>query len=482
MLCTILPKKLQRRGFKPMAIENRDLVILGSGPGGYVASIRASQLGRKVTLVERESLGGVCLNWGCIPTKALLKSAQVYSQLLSAREYGLEALSVSIDFERVIARSREVASKLSQGVSFLMKKNKVEVTQGQGVMDGGNKLVVSDPSGGKSTYQYKDIIIATGARARLLPGVEADGRIIHTYRTILDNRKQPKKMLIIGAGAIGVEFAYFFHTLGTEVTLVEMLDHVLPLEDTDISEALRRSFTRRGMKVLTGTAVDNIAPDGDKVSATLTVKGKEEPWSGDCCLLAVGVAGNVENIGLEKAGIQLKRGYIDVDGFMRTNVPHHYAIGDVAGPPWLAHVASHEGIVAAEHMCGLQRHEMNYNNIPGCTYCQPQVASLGLTEKAAKEKGLKIRVAKLPFSAIGKAIATGESEGMVKVIIDDDVGEVLGVHILHAEATELISEAAVIRSHEGIAASVVETIHPHPTLSEAIMEAMALALGRPINS
>ena len=459
-----------------------DLLIVGAGPAGYVAAIRAGQVGLKTALVEKDHVGGMCLNWGCIPTKALLRSAQVYCELTHAADFGLETRAVSADFNKVIQRSRDVASKLSQGVSFLMKKNKVEVIQGTGVLDGGNKLSVSNAGGKATSYQYKDIIIATGARPRIPAGMEPDGRLVHSYRTILDYRKQPKKILIIGAGAIGVEFAYFFHSLGSEVTLVEMLDQILPVEDAEISEALRKSFIKRGIKVLTGTAVSKISPSGDSLSATLKGKDKEEAWRGDCCLVAVGVVGNVENIGLDKAGIKVERGYIDVDGYMRTNVPHHYAIGDVAGPPWLAHVASHEGIVAAEHLCGVARHEMSYENVPGCTYCQPQVASVGLTEKAAKERGLKYRIGKMPFSAIGKAIATGDPEGVTKVIIDEEVGEVLGVHILHAEATELISEAAVIRSHEGIAASVLETIHPHPTLSESIMEAMAAALGRPINS
>lgn len=456
--------------------------MLGSGPGGYVAAIRAAQLGRKVTIVEKEALGGVCLNWGCIPTKALLKSAQVYSELLHAAEFGVQATDIKLDFPKIIDRSREVAGKLSGGVSFLMKKNKIEVLLGTGVLDKGNVLRVTDAGSKTTDYEFKDIIIATGARPKLPPNIQVDGDLIHTYRTILEYRRQPKKMLIVGAGAIGVEFAYFFQALGCETTLVEMLDQILPVEDTEIAEGLRRILVKRGMSIKTGTTVLNLARKDKTVSATLKGKEGEEAWSGDCCLVAIGVMGNVENIGLEKAGIKLEKGFIDVDGFMRTSVPHHYAIGDVAGPPWLAHVASHEGIVAAEHMCALERHPIDYGNIAGCTYCQPQVASVGLTERAAKEKSLHYKVGKVPFSAIGKAIATGEPEGMVKVIVDADVGEILGVHILHAEATELISEAAVIRSHEGIASSVLETIHPHPTLSESIMEAMATVLGRPINT
>ncbi len=464
-----------------MTTQSRDLIVLGSGPGGYVAAIRASQLGRSVTIVERDALGGICLNWGCIPSKALLRSAQLYHDMQHAADFGFESSGVKVQFPKIIDRSREVAGKLSGGVSYLMRKNKIEVLAGNGKLEKGNKLVVTDKSGKTATYEYKDIIIATGARPRPMPGVEIDGEVIHTYRTILENRRQPQKMLVIGAGAIGVEFAYFFGTLGAQVTLVEMVDQILPVEDHEVSEALRKILEKRGMIIKTGSSVGDIKRNGKNVTATITGKQGSEAWSGDCCLVAIGVVGNVENIGLENVGIKMERGWIDVDEFMRTSVPHHYAIGDVAGGPWLAHVASHEGIIAAEYSAGKSKHPMKYDNIPGCTYCQPQVASIGLTEKQAKEKGIAYKVGKIPFSAIGKAIAIGEPEGFIKVIIDSDIGEVLGVHIIHAEATELISEAAIIRSHEGVAASVVETIHPHPTLSESVMEAMALAMGRPIN-
>ena len=465
-----------------MATQNADLIVLGSGPGGYIAAIRAAQLGRRVMIVEKESLGGVCLNWGCIPTKALLKSAQVYREMRHAQDYGLETSEVKINFPKIVSRSRDVAAKLSAGVTYLMKKNKVEVVTGTGKLESGNKLRVTDASGAQMTYQFKDIIIATGARAKVFPGIEVDGEYIHTYRTILDFRKQPKKMLVMGAGAIGVEFAWFFSALGTEVTLVDVVDQILPIEDSEISEALRRSFQKQGLIVKTGCSVQNLKRNGTAVTATLKMKDGEEAWSGDCCLVAVGVTPNTENLGAEAAGIRLDRGFIDANEFMQTNIPHHYAIGDVAGAPCLAHVASHEGIVAAEHACGVAHHGMRYDNVPGCTYCQPQVASVGLTEKAAKEKGLKYKVGKVPFGAIGKAIATGEPEGMIKVILDEEFGEVLGVHILHAEATELIAEAAVIRSHEGIGLSVLDTIHPHPTLSESVLEGVAAALGRPLNS
>jgi dihydrolipoamide dehydrogenase len=362
-----------------------------------------------------------------------------------------------------------------------MKKNKIEVISGNGVLEKNNTLVVTDSAKKSTTYSFKDIIIATGARPRPFPGVEIDGSVIHTSRTILENKRLPKKLLVIGAGAIGIEFAYFFNSLGVQVTVVEMADQILPVEDTEVAQALEKVFTKNGMTIRTGTGVEGLTRQGDVVTANLKGKNTTEAWSGDACLIAIGILPNTENIGLEKVGIETTRGFVKVDELMRTNIPHHFAIGDVAGGAALAHKASHEGVVAAEVAAGKSKHPMKYDNIPGCTYCQPQVASVGLTERAVKEKGISYRVGKIPFSAIGKAIAIGEQEGFIKVIIDDEVGEVLGVHIIHAEATELISEAAVIRSHEGIAASVVDTIHPHPTLSEGVMEAMALALGRPLN-
>lgn len=464
-----------------MASQSRDLIVLGSGPGGYVAAIRAAQLGRQVAIVERESLGGVCLNWGCIPSKALLRSAQLFNDMKHASSFGFTTGEVSVDFKRIIERSREVATKLSGGVNYLMKKNKIEIISGNGVLEKGNKLVVTDSSKKSTTYEFKDIIIATGARPRPLPGLDVDGEVIHTSRTILENKRLPKKMLIVGAGAIGVEFAYFFNSLGVHVTLVEMADQILPVEDTEVAQTLEKVFTKNGMVVKTATGVENLKRTGPAATATLKGKTSSEEWSGDAVLIAIGIMPNTENLGLEKVGIETNRGFIKVDELLRTNVPHHFAIGDVAGGAALAHKASHEGIIAAEVAAGKSKHPMKYDNIPGCTYCQPQVASVGMTERAAKAKGIKYRVGKMPFSAIGKAIAIGEQDGFVKVIIDEEVGEVLGVHIIHAEATELISEAAIIRSHEGIAASVVDTIHPHPTLSEAVMEAMALALGRPVN-
>ena len=461
--------------------QAKDLIVLGSGPGGYIAAIRASQLGRKVTIVEREALGGVCLNWGCIPSKALLKSAQLHHDIKRAAEFGFEVEGVKVDFPKIMTRSREVANKLSQGVQFLMKKNKVEVVNGQGSLEKGNILAVKDKTGNVTRYSFKDVIIATGARPRPIPGVDVDGEVIHSSRTILENKRLPQKLLIIGAGAIGMEFAYFFNSLGVQVTVVEMLPQIVPVEDTEVAETLQKALTKQGIAFHVGTSVQDLKRTGKTVSALLKGKEKEEKWSGDACLIGIGVIPNTENIGLEQLGITTNRGFIVVDEFLRTNVPHHYAIGDCVGGILLAHKASHEGIVAAEAACGNLKHPMRYDNIPGCTYCQPQVASVGLTERACKEKGLKYKVGKIPFAAIGKAIAIGEPEGFIKVLIDAEFGEVLGVHIIHAEATELISSAATIRSHEGIASSVVDTIHPHPTLSESVLEAMALALGKPLN-
>lgn len=459
----------------------KDLIVLGAGPGGYVAAIRASQLGRKVTLVERENLGGVCLNWGCIPSKALLRSAKLYEEIKHAGSFGFEVGEAKIDFPRIIQRSREVAAKLAGGVKYLMGKSKVEVVSGNGQLIGNNQLEVTDSKGAKSILSYKDIIIATGGRPKVIPGIEIDGEVFHTSRTILESKRLPQKLLVVGAGAIGMEFAYFFHALGVQVTVVEMLSQILPPEDTEVSKELEKIFTRKGMIIKTGAKTEGLKRTGKTASCSIITAQGEEKWSGDACLLAIGVAPNTENIGLEKIGIKTDRGFIKVDGFLRTSLANHFAIGDIVGVPQLAHKASHEGIIAAEAACGKTEHPMTYDNIPGCTYCQPQVASIGLTERACQEKNIKYKIGKIPFSAVGKAIAIGETDGFTKVITDAATGEVLGVHILHAEATELISEAAVIRSHEGIAASVVETIHPHPTLSEALMEAMAIAEGRPIN-
>ncbi len=464
-----------------MSVEARDLIVLGSGPGGYVAAIRAAQLGRKVTIVERDSLGGICLNWGCIPSKALLKSAQVSWDVRHAEQFGLQTSGLKIDFPRVIERSRDVAGKLSGGVTFLMKKNKVDVVKGNGTLERGNRLKVTDANGRATTYTFKDIIIATGARPRPFPGVEFDGEVIHSYRTMLENKRLPQKLLVIGAGAIGIEFAYFFNAMGAQVTVVEMVDQILPPEDTEAAKELEKILTKQGITIKTGVKIKDLKKTGKTVAATLEKGGAEEKWSGDCCLVAIGIVTNTDNIGLQEAGLKMDRGQLIVDEFMKTNLANHYAIGDIVHGPALAHKASHEGIVAAEAACGKAHHGMRYDNIPSCTYCQPQVASVGFTERALKEKGVKYKVGKIPFSAIGKAIAIGEADGFTKVLIEADTGEILGVHIVHAEATELISEAVIARSHEGIAASVVDAVHAHPTLAESIMEAFALAQGRPIN-
>ncbi|MCB0337052.1 MAG: dihydrolipoyl dehydrogenase, partial [Bdellovibrionales bacterium] len=423
-----------------MSELSKDLIVLGSGPGGYIAAIRASQLGRKVTIVERDALGGICLNWGCIPSKALLRSAQLYNDMKHASDFGFETGQVKVDFPKIIDRSRGVAAKLSGGVQYLMKKNKVEVVNGTGALEKGNRLRVTDSKGASSVLTFKDIIIATGARARPLPGLDVDGDVIHTYRTMLEYKRLPQKLLVVGAGAIGIEFAYFFNSIGAQVTVVEMVDQILPVEDTEVAKELEKQLTKQGITFHTGTKTENLKKSGKTVSATLSGKKGETKWSGDCCLIAIGVLPNTENLGLDSVGIATDRGYIKVDGYLRTNIANHYAIGDVVGGAQLAHKASHEGVIAAEAACGHASQPMHYDNIPGCTYCQPQVASVGLTEQALKEKGIKYRSGKIPFSAIGKAIAIGEPEGFIKVLIDDEVGEVLGVHIVHAEATELIAE------------------------------------------
>lgn len=463
-----------------MATHKRDLMIIGSGPGGYVAAIRAAQLGRQVTLVERDALGGVCLNWGCIPSKALLKSAERYHEVKEAGQFGIVVEGLGLDFPAVVKRSRDVAAKLSSGVSYLMRKNKVEVLKASArFVETATIKTISET--GEELYQYQDVIIATGGQPRLLPGIEPDGDLIHTSRTILELKRLPQKILIIGAGAIGVEFAYLYNTFGSQVTLVEMLDQIVPLEDHESSQALQRSFEQAGMIVKVQTALSSLSKSGRTVSARLRGPQQEENWSGDCCLIAVGIVPNTAELGLDQIGVELERGFIKVDRKMRTVVPHHFAIGDVAGGPLLAHVASHEGLIAAESACGKLDNSISYDNIPSCSYCQPQVASVGLTEKAARERGLAYRVGKAPFSANGKAIAARSDHGFIKVLVANDSDEIIGAHICHAEATELISAVALVRSHEGLAGSVLETIFPHPTLSEALMEAVAQAIGRPVN-
>lgn len=464
-----------------MSNQNFDCVVIGAGPGGYVAAIRAAQLGLKTAVIERESPGGICLNWGCIPTKALLKSAEVFHTLRHASDFGLSVQGVGYHFPAVIDRSRKVVDKMTKGVQFLLKKNKVELIMGHGTLKKGNLVEVTTQDGKKSSVSYKNVIIATGGRARSLPHLNVDNDRVITYRQALALKERPNKMLVIGAGAIGIEFAYFYNSFGTEVTVVEMMDHILPIEDAEVSDSLAKNFTRNGLKILTNTAVESVTRKGNEIIAKLKTPTKTEEWVGDYCLVAIGVQGNVENLGLEEIGIKHERSFIPVDEYYRTEVPGVYAIGDIIGAPLLAHVASHEGIIAAEHLAGHHTHPIDYKSIPGCTYCQPQVASIGMTEKAARDAGLNIKIGKFPFSASGKAVATNEADGFTKVIIDAATEEVLGVHIIHPEATELIGEASIIKSHEGVATSVFNTIHAHPTLSEAVMEAMGDALGRAIH-
>jgi dihydrolipoamide dehydrogenase len=464
-----------------MSVKSFDCVVIGAGPGGYVAAIRAAQLGLKAAVVEREAPGGVCLNWGCIPTKALLKSAEVYDTLKHAADFGLQASGISFDFPAVVARSRKVVEKMTKGVEFLLKKNKIEYIPGSGRFKSANTLVVKDKTGSETTVQFKDCIIATGARARTLPQLPVDGERIITYRNALELKKCPQKLLVVGSGAIGIEFAYFYSCFGAEVTVVELLDNILPIEDAEVSKALEKSFNKKGLIIKTRATVESVQRKGESVSALIKQGDKVEQWNGDYCLVAIGVQGNVEDLGLDVVGIKPEKSFIQVDEYYRTSAAHIYAIGDIIGPPALAHVASHEGIIAAETIAGKHPHAMDYNQIPGCTYCQPQVASIGLTEQKATATGRKIKVGRFPFSASGKAVATNETEGFVKVIIDAELEEILGVHIIHNEATELIGEASVSLSHEAIASSIFNTVHAHPTLSEAVMEAMGDALGRAIH-
>lgn len=464
-----------------MAANSYDCIVIGAGPGGYVAAIRAAQLGLKTAVIEKESPGGVCLNWGCIPSKALLKSAKLYQSINHAADFGIKVENVSFDFGAVVDRSRRVVTKITKGVEFLLKKNKVDLIMGHAKFKPGNFVTITKADGKEEALGFKKAIIATGGRARSLPNLKVDEERIFTYRQALALKTLPSKLLVVGAGAIGMEFAYYFSSFGTDVTVVEMLDSVLPVEDKEISQVVEKSFVKKGVKVKTKTMVDSLERKGEVVSALLKTGDKAEQWSGDYCLVAIGFQGNVENLGLEEIGLRPERGFLEVDQFFRTSVANIYAIGDVIGAPLLAHVASHEGVIAAEHLAGHETHPFEYHNVPACTFCQPEVASIGLTEEAAKAAGYKIKVGRFPFAASGRAVAANEPEGLVKVIIDEKLEEVLGIHIVHTEASELAGEAAIIRSHEGTASSVLATIHAHPTLSEAIMEAMGDALGRAIH-
>jgi len=458
-----------------------DIIILGSGPGGYVTAIRASQLGFKVAIVEKENLGGICLNWGCIPTKALLKSAQVYEYLKHVDEYGLKAESIDKDFGAVIKRSRNVADGMSKGVQFLMKKNKIDVLDGFGKLKTGKKLDVTDAEGKVTEYSADHIIIATGARSRELPSLPQDGKKVIGYREAMTLPAQPKKMIVVGSGAIGVEFAHFYHAMGTEVTIVEFLPNLVPLEDIDISKQFERSFKKSGIKVMTNSSVESVDTSGDGVKAVVKTKKGEEILEADIVLSAVGIKSNIENIGLEEVGIVTDRDKIIVNDFYQTNIPGYYAIGDVVPGPALAHVASAEGITCVEKIAGLHTEAIDYGNIPGCTYATPEIASVGFTEAQALEKGYELKIGKFPFSASGKAKAAGTPDGFVKVIFDAKYGEWLGCHMIGAGVTDMIAEAVLGRKLETTGHEVLKTIHPHPTMSEAVMEAVADAYGEVIH-
>ena len=445
-----------------------DVIVLGSGPGGYVTAIRASQLGLKTAVIEKESLGGVCLNWGCIPTKALLKSAQVFEYLKHADDYGLTVKSFDKNFDAVVKRSRDVAEGMSKGVQFLMKKNKIDVISGYGTLKTGKKVDVD----GKE-YSANHIIIATGARSRELPNLPQDDDKVIGYRKAMTLKKQPKKIVIVGSGAIGVEFAYFYNSMGTEVTVVEYMPRIVPVEDEDVSKQLERSFKKSGIKVLTSTEVTSVDTSGDGVKAMIKTKKGEDVLQADMVLSAVGIKTNIENIGLEDVGIVTDRDKILVNDYYQTNIPGYYAIGDVTPGPALAHVASAEGILCVEKIAGQNVEAIDYGNIPGCTYCTPEIASVGLTEAQAKDKGIDIKVGKFPFSASGKASAGGHKDGFVKVIFDAKYGEWLGCHMIGAGVTDMIAEAVLGRKLETTGHEVLKTIHPHPTMSEAVMEAVA---------
>lgn len=459
-----------------------DIVVLGSGPGGYVAAIRASQLGLKAAIIEKESLGGICLNWGCIPTKALLKSANVKEYLDHAKDYGLSADNIQVDFDAVIKRSRGVAEGMSKGVQFLMKKNKIEVISGFGKLVAPGKLEVTDKDGKKTVVSAKNIIIATGARSRNIEAIPQDGKQIIGYREAMSLPKQPKSIVVVGSGAIGCEFAYFYNSLGAKVTLIEYLPQILPLEDEEVSKQLEKSFKKTGMEVLTNTSVEwaKAGKNGCEVKIK-NAKGESQTIEAEIVLSAVGIQTNIENIGLETLGIKTDKGRILTDAFYQTNIAGVYAIGDVTTGPALAHVASHEGIVCVEKIAGKNPTPVDYGNVPSCTYCYPEVASVGMTEKAAKEAGYEIKVGKFPFSASGKASAAGAKDGFVKVIFDAKYGEWLGCHMIGAGVTEMIAEAVVARKLETTGHEIISAMHPHPTMSEAIMEAAAAAYGEVIH-
>ncbi len=471
-----------------MADTSFDIIIIGSGPGGYVTAIRAAQLGYSVAIVERDFIGGICSNWGCIPTKALLRSAEIFHYMQHAKDYGLSADNVSFDAAAVIKRSRGVAGRMNNGVGFLMKKNKVTVIWGEAIIDAPGKITVKAskteaPKGsvGPGSYQAKHIIVATGARPRVLPGLEPDKKLVWTYFEAMNPDKMPKSLLVVGSGAIGIEFASFYRTMGAEVTVVEVLPQILPVEDTEIAAFARKQFEKQGIKIIANAKVTKLDKKADSVTATIEEGGKSTQLTVDRVIAAVGVVGNIENLGLEKLGVKTERGCIVIDGVCKTNVPGIYAIGDVAGPPMLAHKAEHEGVICVEAIKGLHPHPMDKLKIPGCTYCHPQIASVGLTEQACKDKKLDIRVGKFPFVGNGKAIALGEDQGMVKVIFDKKTGQLLGAHLCGAEVTELIQGFVIAMNLETTEEELMHSIFPHPTISETMKEAVLDAYGRVLN-
>ncbi|WP_299457489.1 dihydrolipoyl dehydrogenase [uncultured Microscilla sp.] len=452
-----------------------DLIVIGSGPGGYVAAIRASQLGMKVGIVEKAELGGICLNWGCIPTKALLKSAQVFDYITHAEDYGVKVSKAETDFTGMVKRSRDVAGGMSKGIQFLLKKNKIDHIAGFGKVLKGTKVEVTDDKDAKTVYSPKNIILATGGRARELPNLPIDGKKIIGYRQAMVLDKQPKSMVVVGSGAIGIEFAYFYHTIGTEITIVEYMPNIVPNEDIDVSKQLERTYKKKGMKVMTNSEVTSVDTKGKKCKVHVKTKKGEEVIECDVVLSAVGVSTNIEGIGLEDVGVATDRGQVVVDEFYQTNIPNIYAIGDIVKGPALAHVASAEGIICVEKMAGHNPEPLDYDNIPGCTYCAPEIASVGYTEKKAKEAGYELKVGKFPFSASGKAKAGGTPDGFIKVIYDAKYGEWLGAHMIGANVTEMIAEVVVARKLETTGHEILKAVHPHPTMSEAIMEATAAA-------
>jgi dihydrolipoamide dehydrogenase len=458
-----------------------DIIIIGSGPGGYVAAIRASQLGFKVAIVERSELGGICLNWGCIPTKALLKSAQVFDYIQHAKDYGIDVKDANVDFSAVVKRSREVAGGMSKGVQFLMRKNKIDVIAGTGKLLAGKKVEVTDANGTKTVYDAQHIILATGGRARQLPGLPIDGKKVISYREAMVLDSQPKSLIVVGSGAIGVEFSYFYNSIGTKVTIIEFQDRIVPVEDIDVSKQLEKNFKKAGIEVMTSSSVESVDTSGVGVKVNVKTANGTITLEADVVLSAAGVVTNIENIGLEEVGVATDKGKVLVDDYYKTNIPGVYAIGDIVKGPALAHVASAEGIICVEKIAGHHVEPLNYGNIPGCTYCQPEISSVGLTEAQAKEAGYELKVGKYPFTASGKASASGHKDGFVKVIYDAKYGELLGAHMIGANVTEMIAEIVVARKLETTGYEILKSVHPHPTLSEAVMEATADAYGEVIH-